>query len=69
MDIEDMNYYKLYLKNYLREQDDVRTDDDEFISSRSERAEDVFEQGRREGLAVWQAQERAMRTLVEDLDD
>lgn len=64
-----MNYYKLYLKNYLREQDDLRADDDEFISSRSVRAEDVFEKGRREGLAVWQAQERAMRTLVEDLDD
>ena len=64
-----MNYYKLYLKNYLREQDDLRADDDEFISSRSDRAEDVFEKGRREGLAVLQAQERAMRTLVEDLDD
>lgn len=69
MEIGDMTYYKLYLKNYLLEQNDVRADDDEFISSRSDRAEEVYEQGRREGLAVWQAQERAIRTLTEDLDD
>ena len=69
MEIGDMTYYKLYLKNYLREQNDLRADDDEFISSRSDRAEEVYEQGRREGLAVWQAQERAIRTLTEDLDD
>lgn len=64
-----MTYYKLYLKNYLREQNDVRADDDDFISSRSDWAEEVYEQSRREGLAVWQAQERAMRTLTEHLDD
>ena len=64
-----MTYYKLYLKKYLREQNDVRVDDDGFISSRSDSAEEVYEQGRREGLAVWQAQERAMRTLTAHLDD
>lgn len=67
--MEEMTYYKLYLKNYLREQNDVRADDDDFISSRSDWAEEVYEQSRREGLAVWQAQERAMRTLMELLDD
>jgi hypothetical protein len=69
MEIPDMTYYRLYLKNYLREQDDVRADDEEFVESRSNRAEEMYEQGRREGLAVWQAQERAIRVLTEDLND
>lgn len=64
-----MTYYRLYLKNYLREQNDVRADDDAFIASRSDMAEDIYEQGRREGLAVWQAQERAIRALTEGLND
>ena len=30
--------------------------------------EEAYEQGRREGLAMWQAQERAIRTLTTGLD-
>ena len=66
---EDMTYYGLYLKNYLREQADARADDEDFIAARTSRAEELYEQGRREGLAVWQAQERAMHSLTEGLND
>lgn len=64
----EMTYYRLYLKDYLRQQDDPRADDEEFVQSRCDRAEEVYEQGRRDGLAVWQAQERAIRTLTVGLD-
>lgn len=63
-----MTYYRLYLKDFLRQQDDSRADDEDFIQARSDKAEDVYEQGRREGLAVWQAQERAIRVLTTGLD-
>ncbi len=63
-----MTYYRLYLKDFLRQQNDPRADDDEFIRARSDRAEEAYEQGRREGLAMWQAQERAIRTLTTGLD-
>lgn len=68
MTIREMTYYKLYLKNCLQQQDDPRADDDDFIQARADRAGEVYEQGRREGLAVWQAQERAIKTLTTGLD-
>ena len=49
---EEMTYYRLYLKDYLRQQHDPRADDEEFLRARSDRAEEAYEQGRREGLAV-----------------
>lgn len=65
---KEMTYYRLYLKDFLRQQDDPRAEDEEFVQSRCDRAEEVYEQGRCEGLAVWQAQERAIRTLTVGLD-
>ena len=65
---KEMTYYRLYLKDFLWQQDDPRAEDEEFVQSRCDRAEEVYEQGRREGLAVWQAQERAIRTLTVGLD-
>lgn len=65
---EEMTYYRLYLKDHLRQQHDPRADDEEFLRARSDRAEEAYEQGRREGLAVWQAQERAIRSLTTELD-
>ena len=68
MTSKQMTYYRLYLKNYLQQQDDSRADDEDFIQACSNKAKNVYEQGRREGLAVWQAQMRAIRTLTTGLD-
>ena len=68
MTTKEMTYYRLYLKDCLRQLNDARADDEAFIEARSDRAEEVYEQGRREGLAVWQAHERAIRTLTIGLD-
>lgn len=65
---KEMTYYRLYLKDYLLQQGDSRANDDDFINDRSDKAEEVYEQGRHEGLAVWQAHERAIHTLTSVLD-
>ncbi len=59
-----MNYYILYLKQILNEQDDSRKADYVFIHSRGETASEEYERLRRLGLDVSQAQERAMSLLL-----
>ena len=65
---KEMSYYRLYLKKYLVDTDDPRKDVDDFIDSRSELAEIEFEDARRDGLTVDQAQERAIAVLMERVD-
>lgn len=63
----DLNYYALYLRNYLNEEEDRRANDTEFISQRSDAAAGEFETRRLEGMTVDQAQECAMSVLLADL--
>ena len=64
----ELSYYRLYLKKYLVDTDDPRKDVDDFIDSRSELAEREYEERRRDGLTVDQAQERAIDVLMEGVE-
>jgi hypothetical protein len=64
----DFSYYSLYLKKYLVDTDDPRKDVDDFIVSRAELAEMEYEDTRRNGLTVNQAQERAIAVLMDGVE-
>ena len=64
----ELSYYRLYLLHFLKEQEDERVNDDEFIDSRADVAEIEYEERRRDGMTVDQAQELAMAVLLEGLD-
>ena len=64
----ELSYYRLYLLRFLKEQEDERANDDEFIDARSDAAEIEYEERRRDGLTVDQAQECAMAVLLEGFD-
>lgn len=64
----ELSYYRLYLLRFLKEQEDERANDDEFIDSRADAAEIEYEERRRDGLTVDQAQELAMAVLLEGFD-
>ena len=59
-----MNFYKLYLKSFLYEQDCRHSTNGDFIDTRGEAASEEFEKMRLLGLDVNQAQEMAMSTLL-----
>lgn len=65
---KELSYYRLYLKKYLIDTDDPRKDVDDFIDSRAELAEVEFEEARRDGLTVNQAQERAIAILMDGVE-
>lgn len=60
----DLNYYALYLRKYLTEEDDPRANDKEFVNGRADAAAAEYETRRLEGLSVEQAQESAMKVLT-----
>ena len=64
----DFNYYALYLKKYLVDNDDPRKDDAEFINDRADLAGQEYENNRLSGLEVFQAEELAMEVLMAGLD-
>ena len=64
----ELSYYRLYLLRFLKEQEDERANDDEFIDARADAAEKEYEERRRDGLTVDQAQELAMGVLLEGFD-
>lgn len=64
----ELSYYRLYLLRFLKEQEDERANDDEFIDARADAAEIEYEERRRDGLTVNQAQELAMAVLLEGFD-
>lgn len=64
----ELSYYRLYLLRFLKEQEDERSKDDEFIDARADAAEIEYEERRRDGLTVDQAQELAMAVLLEGFD-
>ena len=61
----ELSYYRLYLQRLLRELGDSAVDDDNFLDARSSAAEEAFEDARRDGYSVNQAQELAMSVLFE----
>ena len=64
---KNLNYYALYLKRYLVEQEEPRVNDEEFIDERAESAAAHFEECRLQGMSVDQAQESAISILMEGL--
>lgn len=64
---QDLNYYALYLRNYLTEEEDPRANDTEFINGRADAAAAEFETRRLDGMTVNQAQECAMKVLTHGL--
>jgi hypothetical protein len=64
----ELSYYRLYLLRFLKEQEDERANDDEFIDARADAAEIEYEERRRDGLTVDQAHECAMAVLLEGFD-
>lgn len=64
----ELSYYRLYLLRFLKEQEDERANDDEFIDARADAAEKEYEERRCDGLTVDQAQELAMAVLLEGFD-
>lgn len=64
----ELSYYRLYLLRFLKEQEDERANDDEFIDARADAAEIEYEERRRDGLTVDQAHELAMAVLLEGFD-
>lgn len=61
----DLNYYALYLRNYLTEEEDPRVNDTKFIDGRADAAAAEYETRRLEGMNVNQAQECAMKVLTQ----
>lgn len=64
---QDLNYYALYLRNYLIEEEDPRVNDTKFIDGRADAAAAEFETRRLDGMTVNQAQECAMKVLTHGL--
>ncbi len=63
----ELSYYGLYLLSFLNENHPERLPDTDFIETRSALTDDIYEQARREGHTVEQAQELAMTALLKDL--
>lgn len=63
----EASYYGLYLLRYLRDMEDSRQHDHDFINCRADDAAGAFESERRAGATVDQAQEVAMKVLMEGL--
>ena len=64
----DTNYYTSYLRAYLTDAEDIRKDDDDFISSRANEASEEYEVQRRAGAPPACAQELAMGVLLGGFD-
>lgn len=63
----ELDYYGLYLLDYLRENHPDKADDRTFIEERAERAATTYEAYFREGYSPAGAQELAMASLLEGL--
>lgn len=61
------SYYEVYLLNLLKEENNPKSQDEDFINTRCEKASVTFENARLEGKTVEQAQEMAIEALVKDL--
>lgn len=64
----DLDYYTLFLRNYLNEHHFPEADDDLFITSRADRTYDIFVASRLAGDEYVVATEKAMETLYAGLE-
>jgi hypothetical protein len=62
--MKEMNYYSLYLEKILLDNDLAMRYKNPFVEVRSEQASECYEQMKRSGCTVEQAQEFAMSTLL-----
>ena len=63
----ELSYYGLYLLDYLRKYHPDKVSDTPFITGREEAAAETFKKERAAGSTVEDAQEEAMRVLLEGL--
>ena len=66
---KEISYYRLYLQRLLKEWDEENRVSEDFLDERADAAEAEYEDARRDGLTVDQAQERAMAVLLVDMPD
>lgn len=64
----EASYYGLYLLKYLKDTEDPQQHNHDFINSRADDAAGAFESKRRAGATVDQAQEVAMKILMDGFD-
>lgn len=64
----EASYYGLYLLKYLKDTKNPRQHDHDFINSRADDAAGAFKGERRAGATVDQAQEVAMKVLMDGLE-
>lgn len=65
----ELSYYGMYLRKFLEETDSSKKNDETFINERADAAEIEYEERRRDGLTVDQAQECAMAVLVAGISE
>lgn len=65
----ELSYYGMYLRKFLEEIDSPKKDDESFINDRANAAEIEYEERRRDGKSVFEAQECAMSVLVQGIGD
>ena len=66
---KEMSYYRRYLQHLLGEWGEEHKYGDDLLDERADAAEEEYENARREGLTVDQAQERAMSVLLDGFGD
>ena len=66
---KEMSYYRRYLQHLLGEWGEEHKYGDDFLDERADAAEEEYENARREGLTVDQAQELAMAVLLNGMSD
>ena len=66
---KELSYYGMYLRKFLEEIDSPKKNDESFINERADAAEIEYEERRRDGKSVFEAQVCAMSVLVAGVDD
>lgn len=65
----ELSYYGMYLRKFLEEIDSPKKNDETFINERADAAEIEYEERRRDGMSVFEAQELAMAVLVAGISE
>ncbi len=65
----ELSYYGMYLRRFLEEIDSPKKNDESFINERADAAEIEYEERRRDGMSVFEAQELAMAVLVAGISE
>ncbi len=65
----ELSYYGMYLRKFLEEIDSPKKNDESFVNERADAAEIEYEERRRDGKSVFEAQECAMAVLVAGISE